>query len=80
MKKESIYCDYCGKKTTEEGVEKEKLHGFCIEIGYSTNGWGKRSDFIPKENVEICTECFNEISASVEKLKYAISLRKTKSK
>lgn len=61
MRTENIYCDYCGKLTTSENFLKEKLNGFCIEIGYSKGGWGSRTDFVPKQSVEICDECFGKV-------------------
>ena len=76
MRTENIYCDYCHKKTTNEGKLKEPLNGFIIEVGYSIGGWGSRSDLVPKQTVEICNDCFgkvkqkvNELNAEIKKLK-----------
>ena len=68
MRTGNIRCDYCKKLTTIEGKRKEYVHGFAVELGYSSGGWGKRKDFTPPHSVEICTECFDKVEAAAQNL------------
>lgn len=72
MRTENIYCDYCQKMTTSEGKKKESLNGFFVEVGYSMGGWGSRSNFVEKQSVEICDDCFGKVKEKANELKDAI--------
>ena len=72
MRTENIYCDYCKKMTTAEGVKKETLHGSLVELGYSLGGWGNRRNFVNPHTVEICTDCFNSVKKKADELAQAI--------
>lgn len=73
MRTENIYCDYCKKMTTSEGVKKEKLHGFLVELGYSLGGWGMRRDFVGAHTVELCNDCFCKVQKKSKELADTIS-------
>lgn len=76
MKKTNIYCDYCNKITTEADVKIEKLNGFHVEIGYSLGGWGGRKNFVDKQTVEICNECFDKVKSKSKDLQRTIDYLK----
>lgn len=54
MKKYTEHCDLCEEELTNK-------NGFCIEIGYSKGGWGKRRDLVSKETIEVCLDCFKPL-------------------
>lgn len=71
MKKYTEHCDLCEKE-----FDNDK-NGFCIEIGYSIGGWGRRQDFTPKRSIEVCNTCLRAIKKKVDELDEAIrSLKK----
>lgn len=80
MKTQNVYCDYCKKKTTSDDKKIEETHGLVIEAGYSKNGWGDRKDFFKKQQVEVCTECFDETGFKIAELCNEIYKRKSLSK
>lgn len=74
MQTTNYYCDYCKKMTTSEGTRKERLNGFCIEIGYSDGGWGSRQNIITPQSVEICDDCYAKVKDKANELKETIKL------
>ena len=72
MKTENIYCDYCGKRTTEDNIKKEQVNGFSIKAGYSIGGWGRYNDFMTEQSVEICDECFKKVRDKILELRTLI--------
>ena len=64
MRKYTEHCDLCEKEITKESGRE----GFCLDLGYSRGGWGRRGDFIPKFSGEICNECFEPIKKKSEEL------------
>ena len=55
MIKYTEHCDLCTKEFNND------KNGFCVELGYSLGGWGRRSDFTHKRTMEICNTCFSEV-------------------
>ena len=68
MKTENIYCDFCKKKTTDDGKKVANVNGFVATVGYSLNGWGSRKDFVDQSKVEICDDCFKEVETASKNL------------
>jgi len=76
MIKYTEHCDLCEKEFDEEKENNDK-NGFCIEIGYSLKGWGRRKDFIPNTRIEVCNTCFKVLKKEALKFKKTIQKLKT---
>jgi hypothetical protein len=76
MKIEHVCCDYCHRVVETNGKKIYNHNGFCLEIGYSLGGWGSRRDFIPKQSLILCEDCFVDVKAKVEELNQTIEFLK----
>ncbi len=66
MIKYTEHCDICEKEF------KEDKNGFCVEVGYSIGGWGRRADFISNRQMEVCDSCLEKLKPKVMELKKAL--------